>query len=398
MADFFHPRVAKRETLSASELGRYETVVHAIEAHGASDDPLYLLRPHAIVSNCRDFARYFPGKVLYAVKANDQPVILNLLVENGIRAFDVASLSEIERVHRICPDAEFFFMNPVKYPSHIYYAYHHFGVRNFVLDADWELQKILVETRYAKDLHLFVRIAVCNEAAAFKLGEKFGVPPEEQYRLLEKAAQHAARISLCFHVGSQCNDVNAYANALQHVYQLLEQLPFKLTAIDIGGGFPANYATSDAHRLDVFLPAIRDVWTESAFDSTIQLLAEPGRALVASAYSLITKVIGRKQNQLYITDGMYGGLFEANKSFSFPVRAHSGAAERSLSTQTRAFEIWGPSCDSYDKLEVPFHLPVDITIGDFIEFGHAGAYSHVFRCNFNGFFNFAQAQVEDHAF
>jgi len=117
-------------------------------------------------------------------------------------------------------------------------------------------------------------------------------------------------------------------------------------------------------------------------------LSEPGRALVAEGVSLVTQVIMRRDNELFINDGIYGSLSEPGASdgkVHFPVRAHR-AEGREFDTETQPFKLFGPTCDGADALHVPFDLPADIQIGDWIEFGMLGAYSLANRTSFNGFY------------
>ena len=376
-------------------LPAYSSTQQAIDSC-IPDVPMYLFRPHAVVANCQLFNQYFSGRILYAIKANDDPILLKLLIAQGIRSFDVASLYEVELMHEICPDATLFFMNPVKYSSAIHKAYHQFGVRNFSLDSEQELHKILDATNNANDLHLFVRIFVSNESSVIDLSTKFGIHANESFSLLEKVHQYANKVSLCFHVGSQCKAPETYINALDVVKKLINTLPFKITAIDIGGGFPANYEGNTISPLEVCLKSLQEPLR--SFPDNISLLAEPGRALVASGHSLVTKVLGRKKNNLFISDGIYGGLFEPCDAIPFPAIAYSGITHKKLSNQKNTFQLWGPSCDGDDKLKCSFNLPDNIDLGDYIEFGHAGAYSRVFRNNFNGFYAFKQVHVKDDVF
>ena len=353
--------------------------------------PSYLFHPGAITANYQLFKAGFPGRIVYAVKANDEPVLLRFLVQSGVNAFDVASLYEVQLMSKLAPGAELFFMNPVKCPHAIAEAYNQFGVRNFVLDSEAELHKIVEATNNAQDLHLFVRIAVCNQSSVINLGLKFGIAADEALALLEKVNSHAQKTSICFHVGSQCKEPESYVNALDATQELIEKLSFKVTAIDIGGGFPANYKQHAVHPLKAFLEHLQVPLRR--FASDVLLLAEPGRALVAEGYSLLTKVLGRKDNQLYLNDGRYGGLFEIHADIVFPAVAYSGDQSKVLDSHMDQFKLWGPSCDSYDDVEGSFLLPANINEGDYIEFSCAGAYSKVFRSNFNGFCAYDQALI-----
>ena len=176
--------------------------------------PVVALRPHAARRAANWFLANFPGRVLYAAKANDTPKIIEALVEAGIRSFDVASLVEIERVAPI-PDAELYFMNPVKSRGAIVRAYREFGVRSFAFDSDEELDKIVEETGGAHDLDLFLRVACPNTHSLIPLEGKFGVSREEAPQLLLRARQIAHRLGITFHVGSQAVVPAAFGEALR---------------------------------------------------------------------------------------------------------------------------------------------------------------------------------------
>ena len=140
--------------------------------------PVLALRPHAALRAANWFLANFPGRVLYAAKANDAPKIIDALVEAGIRSFDVASLVEIERLAPV-PGAELYFMNPIKSRGAIVRAYGDFGVKSFAFDSDDELDKIVAETGGAQDVNLFLRVACPNTHSLIPLEGKFGVSSAE---------------------------------------------------------------------------------------------------------------------------------------------------------------------------------------------------------------------------
>ena len=178
--------------------------------------PVLALRPHAARRAAHWFLANFPGRVLYAAKANDAPVIMDALVDAGVRAFDVASLVEIERVARI-PGAELYFMNPIKSRGAIVRAYRDFGVRSFAFDSDEELDKIVQETGGAHDLDLYLRLACPNTHSLIPLEGKFGVSSADAPALLLRARQIARRLGITFHVGSQAVVPAAFGEAIQQV-------------------------------------------------------------------------------------------------------------------------------------------------------------------------------------
>ena len=282
--------------------------------------PVLCLRPHAAARAARWFLANFPGQVLYAAKANDASPIIEALAEAGITKFDVASSVEIARMAAV-PNAELYFMNPVKSRVSIRTAFDEFGVRSFAFDSEDELDKILEETGRARDLALYLRIACPNTHSLIPLEGKFGVPMAEAPALLLRARQVAKRLGITFHVGSQAVVPAAFGEALRQVGQLIVTSGVLVDAIDIGGGFPSRYPHSDPPELSDYTEEIAKAWDELAVKDSCELLCEPGRALVAEAESVIVRVDARRGNALYVNDGAFGTLFDAAYSrFRFPAR------------------------------------------------------------------------------
>ena len=361
--------------------------------HRQPERPVLALRPHAARRAASWFLANFPGRVLYAAKANDAPKIIEALVEAGIRSFDVASLVEIERLARV-PEAELFFMNPIKSRGAIVRAYRDFGVRNFAFDSDDELDKIVAETGGGEDLNLFLRVACPNTHSLIPLEGKFGVSSEEAPALLLRARQIARRLGITFHVGSQAVVPAAFGEALRQIGQLIVESGVMVDAVDIGGGFPSRYPHSDPPELASFMDEIVRAADELAVKHSCELLCEPGRALVAEAESVIVRVDARRGNALYVNDGAFGTLFDAAYSgFRFPVRLI--ATSRRKAKPVAEFSLYGPTCDSSDHLPGPFLLPDCVREGDHIEIGQIGAYGRVLANRFNGFGEYDEVILTD---
>ena len=351
--------------------------------HRRPERPVVALRPHAALRAANWFLANFPGRVLYAAKANDTPKIMEALVEAGIRSFDVASLVEIERVARI-PGAELYFMNPIKSRGAIVRAYRDFGVRSFAFDSDDELDKIVAESGGAEDLNLFLRVACPNTHSLIPLEGKFGVSSEEAPELLLRARQIACRLGITFHVGSQAVVPAAFGEAIRQIGQLILASGVMVDAVDIGGGFPSRYPHSDPPELASFMDEIVRAADELAVKHSCELLCEPGRALVAEAESVIVRVDARRGNALYVNDGAFGTLFDAAySSFRFPARLI--ATSRRKAKPVAEFALYGPTCDSSDYMPGPFVLPSCVREGDYIEIGQIGAYGRVLANHFNGY-------------
>jgi len=361
--------------------------------HRRPERPVLALRPHAARRAARWFIANFPGRVLYAAKANDARPIIDALVTAGIRDFDVASPAEIERLAGI-PDTELFFMNPVKSRSAIARAYNDFGIRSFAFDSDEELDKIVAETGGARDLTLFLRVACPNTHSLIPLEGKFGASSQDAPALLLRGRQIAQRLGLTFHVGSQAVVPAAFGEAVRQIGQLIVASGVIVDAIDIGGGFPSRYPHSDPPELKDFVDEVARAADELAVKHSCEILCEPGRALVAEAESVIVRVDARRGNALYINDGAFGTLFDAAYSgFRFPARLIA-ASPRKVK-RAAEFALYGPTCDSSDYLPGPFMLPGCVREGDYIEIGQVGAYGRVLANRFNGFGEYDEVELRD---
>ncbi len=344
--------------------------------------PVRGLRPHAAGRAARWFLDKFPGDVAYAYKANSSVFLIGALYGAGIRHFDVASLPEIEDAATI-PDAQLHFMHPVKSRHAIRRAYE-MGVRSFALDGEDELDKILAATDNARDLLLWVRVAVPSINSRIPLERKFGLSGQKAARLLMKTRQAAAELGLTFHVGSQTTTPDAFVTALGEVHKLIVKAGVVIDRLDVGGGFPSRYPDSEPASLQTFLDTILNGIEELPVRENVRLMCEPGRALVAEAESLIVRVDARRDNNLYINDGSYGMLFDAaHLGFIFPARLVSRDIEPS--EQLQPFELWGPTCDSIDYMKGPFMLPASVDEGDYIEISNMGAYARAIAGRFNGY-------------
>lgn len=356
--------------------------------------PVHCLRPDTISSVTTWFLANFPGEVMFAVKTNPDPRVLRIVARAGIERFDVASLAEIKLVANAAPSARMYFMHPVKNREAIFEAYFNYGIRDFSLDSHEELQKILEVTNYAEDLNLYVRLSMHSENAVYSLAGKFGVKLEQAASLLLATRKVSRKLGVCFHVGSQCMDPNAYEMAVQTVVDLLTQTDVRLDVLDIGGGFPSIYPGMTPPPLMDYMQAIKRTLESQPMLSGCEVLCEPGRALVAEGGSVVVRVELRKGNMLYINDGTYGSLFDAGvPNFTYPVKAIRPAGE--MSGELMEFGFYGPTCDSMDTMKGPFYLPADINEGDWIEIGQLGAYGATMRTNFNGFYSDLTVEVAD---
>jgi ornithine decarboxylase len=267
--------------------------------------PLHCIRPAVITAAASAFVNAFDGEVLYAVKCNPEPAVLRAIWAGGVRHFDCASIAEVTLVRRLFPGAGIHFMHPVKSRAAIRDAWILNGVRDFVLDSQDELDKILAEigTGEAAELDalpgLFVRLALPKSGAVIDLSSKFGADFETAVALMRAARPHAGSLGVAFHVGSQCMDPLAWREAMALAGAVIRRAGVQVDVIDVGGGFPVAYPDITPPPLGAFMAEI-----DAAFDRLnlphTRLWAEPGRALVAGGGSVVVQVQLRKGNMLYV--------------------------------------------------------------------------------------------------
>jgi ornithine decarboxylase len=352
-------------------------------ANRAPVDPVTLLRPHAASRAARFFVEKFPGRSMYAVKANPSPDLLRVLWESGITHYDVASIAEVRLVARTLPQATLCFMHPVKAEEAIREAYANHNVRVFSLDSMEELAKITRATGDATDLTLCVRLRVSSEHSKLSLASKFGAAPGESKELLFAARQAADALGICFHVGSQAMTPEAYAQAMERVRAAIVEAAVTVDVIDVGGGFPSSYPGMEPPPLERFFETIHRSFESLPISYSAELWAEPGRALCAEYSSLVVRVEKRRGSELFINDGAYGALFDAaHIGWRFPVELLREPESRARDME---FSFYGPTCDDMDHMAGPFLLPADTQAGDYIEIGMLGAYGCAMRTAFNGF-------------
>ncbi len=346
------------------------------------DEPVILNRPHAAARAARFFVEKFPGKSLYAVKANPSPELLRVLWDSGVTHYDVASIAEVRLVRGTLPEATLCFMHPIKSQAAIAEAYAEHGVRTFSLDSHEELDKIVAATGGAEDLALCVRLRVSSDYSELSLASKFGVDLVDAAPLLQATRQVADSLGICFHVGSQAMTPFAYVQAMERVRAAIVDASVTVDIIDVGGGFPSIYPGMEPPPLEDYFGAIYRAAESLPVSYSSELWCEPGRALCAEYNSMIVRVERRRGNELYINDGAYGALYDAaHVGWRFPVRCLNDARGEAEGE----FAFYGPTCDDADYMEGPFQLPADIQPGDYIEVGMLGAYGAAMKTAFNGF-------------
>ncbi len=388
MNDIAAKEKAKAARQTADPLPRFSSIEELIEKTRPVS-PIYCLQPEKFEMAAKRFAA-FPGDTLYAVKANPAPLVLDQVYAAGIRHFDTASLGEIELVRGRFPDARCHFMAPVRIAGTAHAAFHKHAVTDYVIDCDFELDKLLSETNGGKSLRIFVRIATPLGGALLELSSKFGTTPEDAARLLKRVTDAGATPGITFHVGSQCLSPFSYAQAIEMARRTAALAGIRIAALDIGGGFPGPYHNNDVPPYHWYFDTIREAL--ATLPGKPKVLCEPGRALIAEGISLVTQVVLRKDGKLYLNDGIYGSFDELTLpgwTADYPLRAFSldanGRAVQQPDGHT-PFRVYGPTCDTLDVLPKPLMLPENINAGDFIVVDAIGAYSIALRTAFNGFY------------
>ena len=287
-------------------------------------------------------------------------------------------------------------MHTVKSRESIKEAYFNYGVKTFSLDTKDELIKIIESTNNAEDLELFVRVAVSNEHAEIDLSKKFGALTSEAIGLLRLVKQHAKKIGLSFHVGSQCMHPISYSKGISEIGNIIKKTKIIPHYINVGGGFPTIYPDLIPQSLGSYFNEINKSLENLKLEKLPEIICEPGRAIVAESGSTVVRVNLRKKQKLYINDGTYGTLFDAGTpNIVFPSRMIKENSNKIISKKLTAFDFFGPTCDSMDYMKGPFLLPNNIKENDYIELGQLGAYGLTFRTQFNGYYSNEIYEVED---
>ena len=360
------------------------------------EKPVYCIRKNSIKSATKYFLTNFPGKILYAVKTNPHPEVIEEIIESGINQFDVASIEEIKTIRKLSKSAKCSYMHTVKSRESIQEAYFNHEIKTFSLDTKDELIKIIECTNNAKDLELFVRVSVSNEHAEIDLSKKFGALNFEAAGLLRLAKQYAKKIGLSFHVGSQCMHPISYSKGINEISNIIKKTKIIPDYINVGGGFPTIYPDLVPQSLENYFSEIKKSLENLKIDKLPEIICEPGRALVAESGSTIVRVNLRKKQKLYINEGTYGTLFDAGTpNIVFPSKMIKDSTGKIISKKLTAFDFFGPTCDSMDYMKGPFLLPNNVKENDYIELGQLGAYGLTFRTQFNGYYSNEIFEVED---
>jgi ornithine decarboxylase len=363
------------------------TLLRLARTHGT---PLVIVDHKVVRENYAQFCKHLPRvQAYYAVKANSAPEIIRTLFKAGA-SFDVASVAEFMAVHELVadlPDEErqafiwdrIIYANPIKANETLVQLDPYKPLVTY--DNHEEVIKI---ARYAPRAGLVLRLRVPNTGSMVELSSKFGALPGEAVDLIAFAHNNKLEVEgLSFHVGSQCTNIQNYVQALHlcaSVFSEARERGFELKLLDIGGGFPAHYDES----VPAFtkLAAAINPELDRLFPRPMEILAEPGRFLVASSATAVVQIIGKaiRGGKLcyYVDDGVYhtfsGVIFD---HCQYPLKSFKNAP-------TQICSVFGPTCDALDTISLSEQLP-DLELGDLLYAPNIGAYSAASSTYFNGF-------------
>lgn len=363
-------------------------------------EPLFCFSRKQLEERLGLFQKGFPGDVSFAVKSNPTAEVLQALSDFGVGHWDVASVQEMESVARIGRSAVFHYHNPVKSRAEIRDAYSKHGCRRFAVDCREELRKIAEIVPSPKGVEIAVRFVLPRErtSSAHDFSTKFGAPDYICVELLKEARERGFTPMLTFHPGSQSRDPLVYKRHIEAAARIAETAGVAITKLNVGGGFPANYQRSTGGPLGPFFAMIQ-ASTTLAFGKGKEpkLECEPGRGLVATCMSLLTriKLVCTDGDDIFINDGVYGGLMEMMQvpELEPPYRVLRDGEV--LHGETKSWKVFGPTCDPLDVLPHRMELPASIRDEDYIEFGNLGAYGIATSTRFNGYGGHKVIEVEE---
>lgn len=344
------------------------------------DHPVMFFCPQVLQATARRFLTGFPGLVTYAVKANPRAEVLENLCAAGLRAFDVASPAEMAAVRAACPQAVLHYNNPVRSRAEVAAGIAH-GCASWSVDSHAELDKLAE----LKGVEIAVRLKLPVSGAAYDFGAKFGADPDLAAELLARVAAMGLTPAMTFHPGTQCADPAAWAAYIRACADVARRAGVRLARLNVGGGFAAHRGGAAPDLAAVFATIAQE--TARAFGSDAPaLVCEPGRAMVAESCQLVARVKAiRADGAVFLNDGIYGALAEwrdIDAGDRIAVTATDGTPRRGA-RQPRI--VFGPTCDSLDRLPAPLPLPEDLAEGDVLRFAAMGAYSLAIATRFNGY-------------
>lgn len=353
------------------------------------NDPVLFLSPAALQAQAKRFLAGFPGLVTYAVKANPEEAVIVNLAAAGIMAFDVASPEEIALIRRLVPGAVLHYNNPVRARHEIEFAVHQ-DAASYSVDSLSELDKLiaLVPNRRpgGAKVEITARFKLPVAGAAYDFGAKFGATEDLASELLRRIDAAGFTASLTFHPGTQCTDPAAWDAYIRAAHRIGAAAGVAPARLNVGGGFPSHRVQGDMPTLDAIFRLIERVTAEVFGAQAPVLICEPGRGMVADSFALLARVKAlRDDTHVFLNDGIYGALAEMPLMGMIDrVTAHSADGTQRRGAPRRRV-IFGPTCDSVDRLPGETALPDDMEEGDYLLVQGMGAYSVVTNTRFNGF-------------
>ena len=349
-------------------------------------DPVLLFAPSVLQATARRFIDGFPGLVTYAVKSNPDEMVVQNLSAAGVRGFDVASPFEIRMIRRLAPDAALHYHNPVRSRAEIAVAVEH-GVKSYSVDSHSELKK-LAEMVPMEGTEISVRFKLPVNGSAYNFGAKFGATAEVAVDLLREVVGYGFIPSITFHPGTQMADPMIWDAYIRKAAWIAQEAGIQIARLNVGGGFPSYRQAAMVPPLEQIFAIIDRATGEAFGTSRPALVCEPGRGMVADAFAVVNRVKAvRDGGHVFLNDGYYGSLNELCMIgvIDRMVVISPEGVKRTGAPQGRV--LFGPTCDSTDRLPGEVMLPGDIAEGDFLIVQGMGAYSTVTNTAFNGFGN-----------
>jgi len=354
------------------------------------DRPHLYIAPSVLQATARRFLSGFPGLVTYAVKANARDEVLSNLVTAGLDTFDVASVDEMHLIRRTCPRATLHYNNPIRSKGEIVEAIR-LGVYSWSVDDMEQLEKL---AEVPRECEIAVRFALPVKGAIYDFGKKFGATPDAAVELLKAVAASGRTPALCFHPGTQCTDPEAWTAYIVEAARIAERAGVTIARLNVGGGFPSSRDGDETGGDAGTCPTLEAIFdaiaraTKAAFgDNPPVLLCEPGRGMVGEAFTLVTRIKAMKHDgqTVYLNDGIYGGLSEC-RDIGLTGRVRVVSPEGRIRNGKRSPRVvFGPTCDSLDRLPDGMPVPEDAAEDDYVLFDAMGAYSIAIGTRFNGY-------------
>jgi ornithine decarboxylase len=369
-------------------LDRHEELLKLVEQHGS---PLFIVDHNKLRENYRTFKKHLPRvQCYYAVKANSEQQIIETLFEEG-SSFDVASYNEFMQVYQYIKHFDrkekkdfvwdkIIFSNTIKERTTLAKIKQYKPLVTY--DNNAELIKL---KRHCDTAGLVLRLKVPDTGSQVEMASKFGAEPGDAQQLIQEAFDMGLKVEgVSFHVGSQCTNFDNYTVALDIAATILNDARkkgFPLNLVDIGGGFPVPYDPAVPQFAN--LAAILNSEFTRLFPDDIQILAEPGRFIVATVAILVSEIIGKARREgkvfYHINDGVYHTFSGVVYDHWIPnFHAFKGG-------EPEICAVVGPTCDSFDKISLSVELPRNLEVGDFLYTENIGAYSIASSTKFNGF-------------